>query len=126
MSGMADMLTRNCPQVCVYWGTPNPDGYGGYIWAEPVELACRWEDKEQLIRLDDGNQISSRAIVYVLQDVDLEGIMYLGTLALLTALEEDDPESIDKAYVIKKFEKSPVLGSTTEFMRKVWLTPLLT
>jgi hypothetical protein len=126
MSGLTDMLKRNCPQVCVYWGTPNDDGYGGFTWTSPVEIYCRFEDKEQLIRLDDGTQISSRAVVYVLQDVDLEGVMYLGTLADLSVSEEADPKTVDKAYIIKKFEKSPVLGSTTEFMRKVWLTPLLT
>jgi len=85
-----------------------------------------------LIRLDDGNEISSRAVVYVLQDVDMEGVMYLGTLDDLYDLAEssagalDNPKEFDGAYVIKKFEKSPLLGSTTDFYRKVWLTPLLT
>lgn len=52
--------------------------------------------------------------------------MYLGELTDLSSAEEGDPKSVDKAYVIKKFEKSPALGSTTDFVRKVWLTPLLT
>jgi hypothetical protein len=86
-----------------------------------------------LIRQDDGIEISSRAIVYVLQDVDLEGMMYLGTLDDLydIALESSagalsNPKEFDKVWVIKKFEKFPALGSTTDFVRKVWLTPLLT
>jgi hypothetical protein len=87
-----------------------------------------------LIRLDDGNQISSRAIAYVLQDLDVEGVLYLGTLESLyddynlesSADTLDNPKEFDKAYIIKKFEKSPVLGSTTLFYRKAWLTPLLT
>jgi len=126
------MMIRNCPQTCVYWGTPVEDGYGGKTFADPVEIMCRWEDKAQLIRLDDGNEISSRAVVYVLQDVDMEGVMYLGTLDDLYDLAEssagalDNPKEFDGAYVIKKFEKSPLLGSTTDFYRKVWLTPLLT
>ena len=126
------MLNRTCKQLAVYWGSPNETGYGSQVWANPVEISCRWEDKEQLIQLDDGSQISSRAIVYVLQDVDLEGMMYLGTLDDLYDLGEssagaiDNPKEFDKAYVIKKFEKSPALGSTTDFVRKVWLTPLLT
>jgi hypothetical protein len=127
------LLNRTCKQVAVYWGSPQDDGYGGKVFANAKELAVRWEDKEQLIRQDDGIEISSRAIVYVLQDVDLEGMMYLGTLDDLydIALESsagalDNPKEFDKTYVIKKFEKSPALGSTTDFVRKVWLTPLLT
>jgi hypothetical protein len=122
----SSLLSRACKQVAVYWSTPNEDGYGGQVWAAPIEIACRWEDKEQLLQLNDGTQISSRAVVYVLQDVDLEGMMYLGTLADLSNAEEGDPKTVDKAYIIKKFEKSPALGSTTDFVRKVWLTPLLT
>ena len=126
------MITRDCVQTCVFWGSPAEDGYGGKTFAEPVELSCRWEEKTQLIRLDDGNEISSRAVVYVLQDVDVEGMMYLGTLDDLYDITEssagalDNPKEFDGAYVIKKFEKSPVLHNTTEFIRKVWLTPLLT
>ena len=126
------LLNRACKQTCIYWSSPNEDGYGGQVWATPIEIACRWEDKEQLIRQDDGIEISSRAIVYVLQDVDLEGMMYLGTLDDLYDISESsagalsNPKEFDKTYVIKKFEKSPALGSTTDFVRKVWLTPLLT
>ena len=128
----SSLLNRTCKQTCVFWGSPNEDGYGGQTWADPIEIACRWEDKEQLIRQDDGIEISSRAIVYVLQDVDLEGMMYLGTLDDLYDIADSsagalsNPKEFDKTYVIKKFEKSPALGSTTDFVRKVWLTPLLT
>ena len=128
------MLVRNCPQVAVYWSAGVEDGYGSKVYGEPVELLCRWEEKNQLIRLDDGSEISSRALAYVLQDVELEGMMYLGTLESLydsynvdsSAGAVDDPKSYDGAWVIKKVEKSPTLGSTTVFYRKVWLTPLLT
>jgi hypothetical protein len=124
--GISAMLNRTCKQTCIYWGSPVNDGYGGKDFTDPIEILCRWEDKVQLIRLDDGSEISSRAIVYVLQDVDIEGMMFLGELTDLSSAEEGDPISVDGAYVIKKFEKSPSLGSTTEFVRKVWLTPLLT
>lgn len=128
---IASTITRMCKQAAVYWGSPQVDGYGGYIFAAPVEIMCRWEEKSQLIRLDDGNEISSRAIVYVLQDMDLEGYLYLGTLDSLYDNTESSAGALSDpresgAYTIKKIEKSPVLGSTTEFYRKVWLTPLLT
>ena len=127
-------FNRTCVQTAVYWSTPIEDGYGGKVFAEPVEIKVRWEDKDQLLRLDDGNQISSRAVAYVLQDVTLEGMMYLGTLEDLyddyntdsSGGALNDPKSYDGAWVIKKIEKSPTLGSTTMSYIKVWLTPLLT
>jgi hypothetical protein len=131
--GIINIITKNCAQPAVYWGGPVNDGYGGKSFDDPIQIYCRWENKSQLIRLDDGNEISSRAIVYVLQDLDVEGVLCLGSLADLnlddaddSSAAWDDPMKIDGAQIIKKFEKSPVLGSTTEFYYKAWLTPLLT
>ena len=120
------MIVKNCKQTCVYWGSPVNDGYGGFTFASPIEIKCRWEDKVQLIRMDDGNMQSSRSIAYVLQELDEEGYLYLGTLADLDSAEEEDPSTVVGAWVIKKFEKSPVLGKTNVFAYKAWLTPLLT
>ena len=130
---IVSMIAKNCVQTAVYWSPSGEDGYGGKLFNDPYEIKCRWENKEQWIRLDDGNQISSRAIVYVLQVVETEGVLCLGTLADLdmddsndSSAAWDNPLIIDGAYTIKKFEASPVLGSTTEFAYKAWLTPLLT
>ena len=120
------IISKNCKQTAVYWSSPVNDGYGGFTFAEPIEIKCRWEDKVQFIRMDDGNMQASRAIVYVLQELDEEGYLYLGTLADLDSADEDDPTIVSGAYNIKKFEKSPVLGKTNAFAYKAWLTPLLT
>lgn len=130
---IVNVIESMCNQAAVYWSNPKEDGYGGKTWDDPMEIFCRWEDKEQLIRLDDGNTISSRAIVYVLQELDVEGVLCLGSFADLNLDDSndssatwDDPLIIEGASIIKKFEKSPVLGSSTEFAYKAWLTPLLT
>jgi hypothetical protein len=124
--GIIDMITKSCVQTCVYWASPVEDGYGGKTFADPIEIHCRWENKNQWFTDATGNQISSRSIVYVLQHLDEEGVLYLGTLADLDSAEEEDPMTIEDACTIKKFESSPVLGSTTQFAYKAWLTPLLT
>jgi hypothetical protein len=79
----------------------------------------------QLVADNKGDAITSRACVYVKEDLDEEGMLYLGTLDDLNSDTELDPKSVDGAYFIKRFEKSPVLGSTTEFLRKAYLTPSL-
>jgi len=131
--GLTALLTRTCKETCVYWGNPANDGEGGKTFDDPVELYCRWEELNQVVTDNKGAMTTSRAVVYLLQDVDEEGMLYLGTLESLyddyatesSASVVDNPIEIEGAYVIKRFEKLPVLGSTTEFTRRVYLTPSL-
>lgn len=111
-----------CTQTAVYWGSPSINGYNEKSFAAAVEIPCRWEDKKELFTTNNGDQLESRAVIYVTQDVDEEGMLYLGTLDDLDSTEIDDPVSLDTAYVIKRFDKTPALRSTTEFIRKVYLT----
>jgi hypothetical protein len=127
-----DIIENTYAQTAVYWGAPTPDGYGGNTFAAPIEVVCRWEDKEQFLGSQVGGEVTgglmlSRSIVFVKQDVDEEGYLYLGTLDDLVLDSNDyiDPKEVDKAYIIKRFEKSPAVGSTTEFLRKAFLTPFL-
>ena len=140
--GVSGLFTRSCIQTCVYWGNPVEDGYGGVTYDDPVEILCRWEDKMQILGAVTGGEITgfsetSRAIVYLTQDVDQDGLLYLGTLASLDAFLDSssgsyiDPRSIEgtgynRAHIIKRFEKTPAFGSTTEFLRKAFLSPWLT
>jgi hypothetical protein len=137
MGGLQSMISRNLPQTAVYWGNPHNDGYGGMAYDDPVEINCRWEDKQQILGTITGNQIIgfqsvSRAIVYVDQDLDVDGIMMLGELTDLEDSEGDssgeyyDPAQLTNTYIIKRFEKAPALNSTTDFNRKAFLTPWLT
>lgn len=135
--GIGSVITDNLIQDCVYWGSPVENGYGGVTYAFPIEIKCRWEDRQQIIGTITGNQIigfqnMSRAIVYVDRDVDVDGWLMLGTLDDLTDSEGDssgeyyDPHQIANAYIIKRFEKMTALHSTTEYIRVAYLTPWLT
>ena len=135
--GIEDIIIKSCTQTAVYWGNPQEDGEGGKTFDAPVEIYCRWEDKTQVLGLlgedDKGERNISRALVYLTQDVDVNGYLYLGALddiydAYPTLESSDaniDPHSINGCYVIKRFEKTPVMGSTTKFLRKAFLTPWL-
>jgi len=124
------MILKNSPQTAVYWGNPQNDGSGGKTFDAPVELTppengVRWEDMHQLVADAKGNEITSRALVFVNQDVDEEGMLYLGTLASLSVAQKADPMIVDGAHTIKRFQKTPSLHSTTDFLRKAYLTPSL-
>jgi hypothetical protein len=127
---IADFISSKCTQTAVYWANPHEDGYGGKTFDAPVEIACRWEDKIQIMGSTAATNVVgfselSRALVFVTQDVDEGGMLYLGTLDELDSDQAEDPKSIEKAHVIKRFEKTPALGSTTIFLRKAYLTPWL-
>jgi len=125
-------MNRSFSQRAVYWGSPQEDGYGGKTFADPIELACRWEDMHQIVTDNKGTEITSRALVFLPQDVDEEGYLYLGTLDDLYDMNSEssaggipNPATIDTAYIIKRFQKTPALGSTTVFLRTAYLTPSL-
>ncbi len=124
--GIMEVVSRRCTQTAVYWGNPQNTGSGGRTFDTPVEISCRWEDRKQVLGETDGTPIISRAVVIVLQDVDEEGLLLLSTLATLTDDQKTDPmKNIEDISIIKRFSKIPVLGSTTSFMRKAFLTPWL-
>jgi hypothetical protein len=125
-------IVNNCTDTCVYWGAATEDGYGGKVFLDPQELACRWENINQVVVDNKGAEITSRALVFVTQDVQEEGMLYHGTLEALydsnatdsSAGEVNNPMTINGAYIIKRFQKTPSL-SGDGFLRKAYLTPSL-
>jgi hypothetical protein len=126
--GINSFLTRAYKQTAVYWGNPVNDGAGDFTFDEPIEIKCRWEDGTSIFLSATGKELDSKAVVYPLQDLDENGFIFLGTIDdLLESYEDslgaiDDPKSIEGALAILRFDRSPILGSTTEFMRKAYLT----
>jgi hypothetical protein len=128
---LSAFFKRATPQICVYWGSPINDGKGGFTFAEPVELACRWEASNQIVTDKNGSELTSRAVAYLLQDVDEDGMLYLGHLDDFMDSEDSSgdfdiphPKSIDGAYYIKRFVKTPNV-SGKEYLRAAYLTPSL-
>lgn len=128
--GFVQRLLR---QKAVYWGNPMKDGYGGLTFDDPVEIDCRWEDRTQVFSADDGKgtQYIARSVIYVGQELDFDGMLFLGILADLNAYLQsggsyENPINIDKAYSIRRFETVPRLGSATQFLYRAYLTPWLT
>lgn len=109
-----------CVQDAVYWGSPAPDGYGGIVWGNPEQIKVRWEDKFQEITDATGIELISKAEVLVTEDLDYGGMLMLG---VLNDLESGaTPEDLNNAYQIKAVTKVPMIKSTTDFVRKVYLS----
>lgn len=113
-------LSSKLNQTAVYWANPINDGQGGRTFDDPVEVAVRWEQKQELFADASGQTVRSMAVVYLAQDVVLDGFLYLGTLNDISSAEEGDPMTLSNAYAIRNFQSTPNVKATT-FLRKVWL-----
>ena len=92
-------------QTAVYWASPVADGRGGHTFTEGVEVSCRWEDKAVQFVAPTGEEELSRAMVFLGQDVDLGGYLFLGELDDLTSAAGEDPTEEDDAFIIRSFQK---------------------
>lgn len=120
MTSRSKMLANQLNQTAVYWGNPQSDGYGGRTFDDAVEVAVRWQDRQEMFIDMQGREQTSRAVVYVATDLAIGGYLYLGELADLSSAEEGDPLAISTAYEIRAFSKSPDIGAD-KFARKLWL-----
>jgi len=121
---ISSFVASTCVQTAVYWGNPVNDGHGQNTYDAPVEIPCRWEGKKQLLKTYDskGNIIEYIGVVFVNQDLDEDGCLFLGTLDDLDSGAFAEPEIMEDVFPIKQFEKLPSLRSSTDFYRKAYLT----
>lgn len=117
-------INKNCVQTAVYWGNPVNDGYGGKTFDTAVEIDCRWEEghKQQnhLIKSVKGLEIIMKARVFVTQDVEEEGYLFLGKLTDLDS-DHTEPVKIDGTFKILRFEKIPAMKKTDIFIRAAYI-----
>jgi len=119
--GIQEFISSVCVQTAVYWLPGANDGYGARTWSTGVEIACRWDDEQELIMNKYGKEIMSQAKLLVTQDLDIEGYLYLGTLTSLETAQKTNPKLVPTAYPIQKYSKSPEFKSTSKFVREVYL-----
>jgi hypothetical protein len=124
--GIEKVVKRFCVETAVYWGNPQNDGFGGYTFDTPIEIKCRWENVQEInfgwfSSGFPGNMFLSKSSVLVLQDVDLQGYLYRGTLSDLSSYDLTRPIDIPGTALIHRFDRIPMVRKTDEFVRIVWL-----
>jgi len=120
---LVNFIKRTANRELVYWSTPAVGNDGTNTFPTGVEILGFWTNSEELIRTSQGRELV-RATgdtigmnVYVTQDLDSEGMLYLGPLTDLTAAQKADPKKVPSAYEIKRFLKFPVLHHKDQFIR---------
>ena len=119
------LITSMLRQTAVWWPLASSesagievDQYGHPVYASPIEVDCRWEDRIE--QFTDGRDIlrMSQAIVYVDRDMEIGGVLMLGTEDDIT--DESDPLRNEGAYEIQRFDKMPDF-KCRRFLRNCYL-----
>lgn len=94
-------------QKVLHWSISSRDGYDNPTFAEAVELYCRWEDISVKFLDKAGNEIVSRAIVYLPSDVSIGDMLALGNSSNLASDTTLPFSASVSAHEVKAFNKIP-------------------
>lgn len=119
--GIESYMAKICNDTAVYWAFAQTASDGSQEYDDPVEISCLWKIHRELMADNDGQEFVTKAKVYVLQDISDHGMLYKGTLADLDSGEEANPHTVDEAYEIKRFVKTPSLHLVGQYNRHVML-----
>lgn len=112
-------LKRICTDTAVYWSTPTLNTDGTLDYATGIEIKCFWKEHRTLVKTAEGKEIMSKAMIYVIDDLDEQGMLYHGYLKDLTDAQKADPKEVTKAYEIIDIVKTPSLHIPSQKSRRV-------
>lgn len=108
--GLIDRLTKY--DNCVYWAPTRKNQFGKQLFAEPVELGCRWEDTITVQRSLEAEELLFDVKVYVSTDVEEDGMLWHGKLNDVPVGEGGPLVPPVDAVLIRKFTKVGNLRNT--------------
>lgn len=74
------IITKMRLQKAVYWRRGKPDGFGGYVYDDPVEIDCRWQDVQEEYIGATGVRLLSRSVVFPDRLIFVGDMLKLGNL----------------------------------------------
>lgn len=74
------LISRMRRQTAVYWHPIGRDVNGKYLYDDPEQIKCRWDDRYEVDVDQFGEEINIRATVYVDREVAIGGVLWLGLL----------------------------------------------
>ena len=111
------LIKRMRKQKAVYWSRGQADRHLIYSYEAPIEIKCRWEDRQEEFVTPEGTSKTSNAVVYVDRPMIPGDVLVYG--AKISAHDNyrggksgASPETYPKAYVIQAFSVIPNLKAT--------------
>jgi len=65
-------------QQLTYWSPGAPNYSGAIVFGTPVLVQCRWNDKAELIKDNEGKELVSKAVIHPATALLREGYVALG------------------------------------------------
>ena len=101
------MLVNNAANMDItHWAQGAPDGYGGNSYSAPVVLKGRWEKRTDLVVSPNGENITSKARIFLDKEIGLGDYLYLGSSTV------SDPRTVSGAYEVLQVRKIPSVDGT--------------
>ncbi len=110
---MPEPFLRLLNQRITRWPKGDPDGFGGHAFGGPTQEDARWQEGRELIRDDDGREVTSHVQVLTLSTMGVGDKIALG--------EHDDAQPIVAAREIRQVAFSPLSHRGDRGMAKAWL-----
>jgi len=101
-----------------YWPPSSISAMGDKVVGSPVATKVRWEDCNQMMIGPKGEQIISKARVFTLIDMAINGYLALGDYT--DDPNATDPALLDTAFLVFSFVKVPSI-SGNEYERQALL-----
>lgn len=117
--GIEKFLLKISVQSATYWAPGAEDGYGQKSFAAGVDIPVRWDARERESQDRFGKTVFSKATVIVNEDLEVGGMLRLGTLDDLDS--DPNPLELEDAYEIISFDKIPMIKRNDIFVRIVYL-----
>lgn len=86
MPSIAQVVKKFTNQTLTQFPKIGTDGFGRPVYGPPVQIACRWEDKQQEVITPDGRRVRSMAYLLLVSPVSVGDWVFLGTIAVVNAL----------------------------------------
>lgn len=98
-------LSNKLNQEATYWAsTGATDLYGKPVFSAPVKIKCRWEDANELFQSKGGEERTSKAKVFAITEMDIDGWLAPGNQT-----SQANPHNADKAWEIQGISTFPDL-----------------
>lgn len=120
------LMEQACIHKAVYWGNPVKNGHGGFTYSTAIEIPCRWVERMQMVKNETANtQLLSRAYLYTLQPLTLEGYIFKGTLSQIATAGLLNPRVVQGSLMVKLDELIPALFDEEVPVYKYYLAEYL-
>ncbi len=86
MGSIVKVLKKFCHQNMLYWEKTGSDTYGRPVFADPVGLLVRWEDRAAEVVAPDGRLVFYKGSILLASPMLVGSWVFLGTLTDWMAL----------------------------------------